>query len=85
MTSEELSKLNYPNATWRKAHRQVRCRECGKSVRWVEKPTGYHVKLDWHPSSTGRWRINDKGIAQEMPPNFAGGHGMYDRHVCEQP
>lgn len=60
-----------------------RCRSCGATVRWCEKSNGYHVCLDWYPSSTGRWRIHDNGVAQEMPRLHEGAYAMYDRHVCE--
>jgi hypothetical protein len=83
VTGEELSRINYGTTnTQRKARTMKRCRECGGFVRWCEKPNGWHVKLDWHPSSTGRWRITQHGIAECVPPAYAGGHGMYDRHVC---
>ena len=79
----ELSRINYPTSTQRKAHRPAKCRVCGRTVRWVEKANGWHVKLDWAPSPTGRWRINEAGIASELPPMYEGAYGMYDRHVCE--
>lgn len=83
MTGEWLSKVNYPTRTRRIANTPKRCRDCGATVRWCEKGNGWHVKLDWYPSSTGRWRIHESGVAQEMPRFHEGGHAMYDRHVCE--
>lgn len=85
VSAEWLRMINYPSRARVKSNTPKRCKHCQKAVRWCEKSNGYHVCLDWYPSSTGRWRIHESGVAQEMPPHHEGGWAMYDRHVCEVP
>lgn len=65
-----------------KSLRRLRCKGCGASVLWVERPNGWHVKLDARPVTGGRWMVDEHGFAHELNDRHVH-QGTHTKHICE--